>query len=83
MQPQASRLHWFVCAFRRTYRNINPRFTDLVRMDIAGPTSVVFECVCIEIPGGVCDQHYADSMDELRRNSGFDCRVGRGRKKHS
>jgi hypothetical protein len=45
-------------------------------------TSVMFECGCMEIREVFGAEHYANGVDKLRRNFGFDRRVGRWRKKH-
>jgi hypothetical protein len=43
-------------------------------------TCVVFECGCTEIWEVFSEEYYADGVDKLRRNFGFNCGVGRRRK---
>lgn len=55
---------------------------DRIAMDIAGPPALCLNAGAwksLEVFG---EEHYEDGVDKLRRNLGFDCGVGRGRKKH-
>jgi hypothetical protein len=55
---------------------------DRIAMDIAGPPALCLNAGAwksLEVFG---EEHYEDGVDKLRRNPGFDCGVGRGRKKH-
>jgi hypothetical protein len=51
-------------------------------MDIAGPRALCLNAGAWKFLEVFGEEHYADGVDKLRRTSGFDCWVGRSRKKH-
>ena len=74
--PGTFALQWFVNGVVAPNKKIHTGFIDHVALDIAALGSLCLNAEARK-SGGVCEEHYANGMDKLRRNSGFDRRLSR------